>query len=404
VTPTARRAAPSDPATDNATDPAGAQARGTATRTASGQPYVAERGRLEVADLAKRFGAQQVLRGVTLSVEPGSTTAIVGPSGSGKTTLLRLIAGFERADAGTVVLSGRDLAAGDLWVPAHHRDVGYVAQDGALFPHLTVGQNIAFGMERAAGRAGRRATRTRVGELLEMVSLDPALADRRPHEVSGGQQQRVALARALAREPELMLLDESFSALDAGLRVATRRTVGAVLRDAGITTVLVTHDQAEALSFADQVAVMRDGRLAQVDSPLEVYTRPVHDRVAEELGDAVMLEAWADGDTATCSLGTVRLAPTAHRGRVQLMLRPEQIRVDEHGPIRGVVLETDYFGPESTVRLELRSGREPGCETSTLAREGQVIIIRHSSAFIAPRGTELRLRIEGEAIAFQPDA
>jgi iron(III) transport system ATP-binding protein len=358
------------------------------------------RGRLEVSGLTKSFGPQQVLRGVTLSVDPGSTTAIVGPSGSGKTTLLRLVAGFERADAGSVTLSGRSLAGGDAWVPAHHRDVGYVAQDGALFPHLTVGQNIAFGIDVSALAGGRKAARARVEGLLEMVSLDRALAVRRPHEISGGQQQRVALARALAREPELMLLDESFSALDAGLRVATRRTVATVLRDAGITTVLVTHDQAEALSFADQVAVMRDGLLTQVDSPLEVYTRPVDRATAEFLGDAVMLEAWVDGDTATCSLGNVPLAATSLRGRVQLMLRPEQIRVDEHGPIRGVVVDTDYFGPESTVRLELTSSREPGCETSALAREGEIISIRHSNAFIAAKGTELRLRIEGEAIAF----
>jgi len=375
----------------------------TTTTTIPDQHDPGARGRLEVDGLVKSFGSQQVLRGVTLSVDPGSTTAIVGPSGSGKTTLLRLIAGFERAEAGWVVLSGRTLAAGDAWVPAHHRGVGYVAQDGALFPHLTVGQNIAFGIDTSRLQ-GRKATRAKVAELLEMVSLDAALAARRPHEISGGQQQRVALARALAREPELMLLDESFSALDAGLRVATRRTVSRVLQDAGITTVLVTHDQAEALSFADQVAVMRDGLLAQVDSPLEVYTRPVDRATAEFLGDAVMLEAWVDGDMATCSLGAVRLAPTAHRGRVQLMLRPEQIRVDEHGPIRGVVVDTDYFGPESTVRLELTSGREPGCETSALARSGEIISIRHSNAFIAARGTELRLRIEGEAIAFPPDA
>ena len=188
-----------------------------------------------------------------------------------------------------------------------------------------------------------------------MVSLDSALAARRPHEISGGQQQRVALARALAREPELMLLDESFSALDAGLRVATRRTVAKVLHDAGITTVLVTHDQAEALSFADQVAVMRDGLLAQVDSPLEVYTRPVDRATAEFLGDAVMLEAWVDGDTATCSLGAVparadvaarprpahapagadprrRARPDPRRRRRHRLLRPR-----EHGPARADV-------------------------------------------------------------------
>jgi len=360
----------------------------------------AAQGRLEVSGLTKGFGRQPVLRGVTLSVDPGSTTAIVGPSGSGKTTLLRLIAGFERADSGTVTLSGRMLAGDEALVPAHQRDVGYVAQDGALFPHLTVGQNIAFGIDASALPGGRKGTQSRVAELLEMVSLDRSLAARRPHEISGGQQQRVALARALAREPELMLLDESFSALDAGLRVATRRTVAKVLHDAGITTVLVTHDQAEALSFADQVAVMRDGLLAQVDSPLEVYTRPVDRATAEFLGDAVLLEAWVDGDTATCSLGAVPLAPTTLRGRVQLMLRPEQIRVDEHGPIRGVVVDTDYFGPESTVRLELTSSREFGCETSALAGEGEIISIRHSNAFIAAKGTELRLRIEGEAIAF----
>ncbi|MEO7753603.1 MAG: ABC transporter ATP-binding protein [Terracoccus sp.] len=354
--------------------------------------------------LAKAFGPHCVLRGVTLSVDPGSTTAIVGPSGSGKTTLLRLIAGFERPDSGSVTLGGRVLAGAGEWVPAHHRAVGYVAQDGALFPHLSVGQNVAFGIDRGSLPGGRRALEGRVAELLDMVSLDRSLATRRPHEISGGQQQRVALARALAREPQLMLLDESFSALDAGLRAATRHTVSAVLRDAGITTVLVTHDQAEALSFADQVAVLRDGTLAQVDTPLAVYSRPVDRATAEFLGDAVLLEAWVEGSTATCSLGAVPLAPTPHRGRVQLMLRPEQIRVDEDGPIIGVVVDTDYFGPESTVRLVLTSDREPGCETSALARDGgQIISIRHSNAVIAAPGTEMRLRIEGQAIAFPYD-
>ncbi len=361
-------------------------------------------GRLVVDGLAKAFGTHCVLRGVTLSVDPGSTTAIVGPSGSGKTTLLRLIAGFERPDAGSVTLGGRVLAGAGDWVPAHHRAVGYVAQDGALFPHLTVGQNVAFGIDRGTLSGGRRGLESRVAELLEMVSLDREMAARRPHEISGGQQQRVALARALAREPQLMLLDESFSALDAGLRAATRHTVSAVLRDAGITTVLVTHDQAEALSFADQVAVLRGGMLAQVDTPLAVYSRPVDRATAEFLGDAVLLEAWVDGATATCSLGSVPLAPTPYRGRVQLMLRPEQIRVDDDGPIIGVVVDTDYFGPESTVRLVLTSEREPGCETSALARDGgQIISIRHSNAVIAAPGTEMRLRIEGQAIAFPLD-
>ncbi len=179
------------------------------------------------------------------------------------------------------------------------------------------------------------------------------MAKRRPHQLSGGQQQRVALARALAREPELMLLDEPFSALDAGLRVATRRAVAKVLSDAGVTTILVTHDQAEALSFADQVAVMRGGKLAQIGNPFVVYTRPADRATAEFLGDAVILEAWMEGSLATCSLGGIPVRRPPAQGRVQLMLRPEQIRIAEDGPIRGVVVDTDYFGPETTVRLKL---------------------------------------------------
>ena len=194
---------------------------------------------LEIDSATKNFGAQAVLRGVNLSVAKGGTTAIVGPSGSGKTTLLRLIAGFEHPDTGSISLNGAKVAGEGVWVPAHKRHVGYVAQDGALFPHLSVGQNISFGLDSAKLPGGHRGVKTRVAELLEMVSLDPSMAKRRPHELSGGQQQRVALARALAREPELMLLDEPFSALDAGLRVATRRAVGKVLHDAGVTTCLL---------------------------------------------------------------------------------------------------------------------------------------------------------------------
>ena len=184
---------------------------------------------LEIDSVTKDFGSQAVLKGVNLSVARGGTTAIVGPSGSGKTTLLRLIAGFEHPGTGTILLNGSLVAGNGVWKPAHKRHIGYVAQDGALFPHLTVGQNIAFGLSAAKLDGGRRAVAARVNELLEMVSLDTAMAKRRPHQLSGGQQQRVALARALAREPELMLLDEPFSALDAGLRVATLRAVAKVL-------------------------------------------------------------------------------------------------------------------------------------------------------------------------------
>ena len=357
---------------------------------------------LVIEDVTKDFGSQAVLKGVNLSVARGGTTAIVGPSGSGKTTLLRLIAGFEHPGTGSILLNGYPVAGDGVWKPAHKRHVGYVAQDGALFPHLTVGQNIAFGLSASKLDGGRRAVAAKVAELLEMVSLDTAMAKRRPHQLSGGQQQRVALARALAREPELMLLDEPFSALDAGLRVATRRAVAKVLNEAGVTTILVTHDQAEALSFADQVAVMRGGKLAQIGNPFVVYTRPADRATAEFLGDAVILDAWMEGSLATCSLGGIPVRRPPAQGRVQLMLRPEQIRIAEDGNIRGVVVDTDYFGPETTVRLKLAvppklagampDHRYPG--------GGEVITIRHWNASIAQPGMELCLRVVGEAVAF----
>ena len=361
---------------------------------------------LEIEAVTKNFGSQAVLKGVNLSVAKGGTTAIVGPSGSGKTTLLRLIAGFEHPDTGSISLSGAAVAGDGAWVPAHKRHVGYVAQDGALFPHLTVGQNISFGLSAAKLDGGRRGVAARVSELLEMVSLDPSMARRRPHQLSGGQQQRVALARALAREPELMLLDEPFSALDAGLRVATRRAVAKVLSEAGVTTILVTHDQAEALSFADQVAVMRGGRLAQIGNPFVVYTRPADRATAEFLGDAVILDAWMEGSLATCSLGGIPVRRPPAQGRVQLMLRPEQIRIAEDGPIRGVVVDTDYFGPETTVRLKLAVPPELAAGAARDHRfpgGGEVITIRHWNASIARPGMELCLRVVGEAVAFPID-
>jgi iron(III) transport system ATP-binding protein len=206
----------------------------------------------------------------------------------------------------------------------------------------------------------------------------------------------------MAREPELMLLDEPFSALDAGLRVATRRAVAKVLNEAGVTTILVTHDQAEALSFADQVAVMRGGRLAQIGNPFVVYTRPADRATAEFLGDAVILDAWLEGSLATCSLGGIPVRRPPAQGRVQLMLRPEQIRIAEDGPIRGVVVDTDYFGPETTVRLKLAVPPElaGAMPDHRYPGGGEVITIRHWNASIAQPGAELCLRVVGEAVAF----
>ena len=277
---------------------------------------------LDIRGLGKSFNGNTVLDHIDLTLREGSTTAVVGSSGCGKTTLLRLVAGFETPDAGTVTISGRQVASAERSVAPHRRSVGYVAQDGALFPHLTVGQNIAYGLP---GSARSREVRDRVSELLETVSLDGSYASRRPHELSGGQQQRVALARALARKPVLMLLDEPFSALDTGLRASTRKAVARLLADAGVTTLLVTHDQEEALSIADQFAVMRDGRFTQVGAPQDVYRQPNDRFTAEFLGDCISLPCTVASGVAECALGRVPVQPSIEDGPATLALRPEQL-------------------------------------------------------------------------------
>ncbi|NYE95922.1 iron(III) transport system ATP-binding protein [Psychromicrobium silvestre] len=340
---------------------------------------------LQVQNVSKSFGSQRVVQDVSLNAQRGSITAIIGPSGSGKTTLLRMIAGFEVPDAGRVLLGGKDLTSGAKPVPAHRRKVGYVPQDGALFPHLSVAKNIAFGLK------GRQSDR--VAELLEVVSLPTSFAKRHPDELSGGQQQRVALARALAREPDLMLLDEPFSALDAALRNTTRRAVGKILNEAGITTVLVTHDQAEALSFADQVAVLRNGQLSQVGSPFVVYNRPSDRETAEFLGDAVMLEAIAQDGIAVCALGRIPISRgpfPVQNGAVKIMLRPEQIRVVPESEVSGRVVDSEFFGPETTLRIRL--------DSLGASAPNQLISIRHWNSSQAFPGAELKLRVAGEAV------
>ncbi len=270
---------------------------------------------LELASLAKRYGAVTAVDAVDLAIARASRTAIVGPSGCGKTTLLRLIAGFETPDAGHISIDGEPLADSMAIVPAHRRNIGIVAQDGCLFPHLSVLDNIGFGM-----KADRATKRARAEELMDMVGLDRAMLMRRPDQLSGGQQQRVALARAMARKPRLMLLDEPFSALDTGLRAMTRQAVADILAEAGITTILVTHDQAEALAFADQVAVMRAGRLVQVGHPREVYLRPADAQIAAFLGDAIILPASISAGIADCALGAIAVDPSAPSGEARIMI------------------------------------------------------------------------------------
>jgi iron(III) transport system ATP-binding protein len=244
---------------------------------------------LTVTALTKSFGGTPVLTGIDLHVPEGSFTALLGPSGCGKTTLLRLIAGFDDADSGTVALGNRTVAGAGRSVAARRRGVGFVPQEGGLFPHLTVAGNISFGLPRRQRRDGGR-----IRELL---------ADRSPHQLSGGQQQRVALARALAPQPSLVLLDEPFSSLDATLREDTRAAVSAALTASGATAVLVTHDQAEALSMADQVAVLRGGRLVQLTDPRTLYRRPGDLDVATFVGEAVVLDADLRDGLAHCALG-----------------------------------------------------------------------------------------------------
>ena len=277
-------------------------------------------GILQLNMVSKRFGRVQALDAVSLRVEAGSRLAVVGPSGSGKTTLLRMIAGFDAPDSGTVQLGETWLARPGSFVPAHQRDIGIVSQDGALFPHLSVAQNIGFGLPNNTPGRDRE-----IALLLDMVGLEQQMLARKPDEISGGQQQRVALARALARRPRLMLLDEPFSALDTGLRASTRRAVADLLSARGITTVLVTHDQGEALSFADQVAVMRNGRILQAGDPRDLYLRPESPFVASFLGDALILDAIIRDGQAQTRLGPLATSNARDDTAATILLRPEQI-------------------------------------------------------------------------------
>jgi iron(III) transport system ATP-binding protein len=331
---------------------------------------------LSVTGLRRAYGAVTVLDGVDLAVSPGSLTAVLGRSGCGKTTLLRLVAGFDRPDGGTVVLGGREVAGLRASMPPEQRRIGYVAQEGNLFPHLPVAANITFGLPRRA-----RRTRERVAELLELVGLDARYADRYPHELSGGQQQRVALARALAPRPAVMLLDEPFTALDVDLRESTRRAVAAALSAAGTTTLLVTHDQQEALSMADRVAVMREGRIVAHAPPAQLYRHPADRGVAEFVGDIVTLPGRRRGGVVTCVLGAIPVgAATAPDGPVTVLLRPEQLTID--GPLPGVparVAEVRFHGHDARLLLVLDTGetlaaRCPGYALPELGAHVEIVV------------------------------
>jgi iron(III) transport system ATP-binding protein len=303
----------------------------------------AERAVIQVKQVCKRFaGGVYAVRGLSFDLPRGALLALLGPSGCGKTTALRLIAGLEAPDSGEIWLNGQCAVGPGCWLPPEARRIGMVFQDYALFPHLTIAQNVGFGLNR--WKPTQRAQR--VAELLALVGMRDC-ADRYPHQISGGQQQRVALARALAPRPDVVLLDEPFSNLDAALRRTMREEVRAILHAAGATAIFVTHDQEEALSIADLVATMEHGTIQQIGAPQQIYFQPATQAVAAFIGEANFLPGQAHGQMADCALGTLRLASPAH-GHVTLMIRPEALRLRpaDDGPAR--VEAVTFYGHDQT--------------------------------------------------------
>jgi len=355
---------------------------------------MAEPVKIEIRDVQKRFtwnknGVKHnvhVLDDVSLDIRDGEFLTVIGPSGCGKTTLLRIIGGLTDIQGGSVQIDGRPVTGPGRPTPPRLRNVGYLPQEGALFPHLDVAANVGFGLRRSE-RSGSR----RVCEMLELVELPPEVADRFPHQLSGGQQQRVALARALAPRPALVLLDEPFSSLDAGLREETGRAVVRALRASGTRAVLVTHDQGEALSLADQVAVMTAGRFLQVGAPAEVYLSPVDESVAAFLGHAVLLPGRVDPGDATVAnspLGQVTVRGRVGPGPVVLAVRAEQVQVATRttGGTPAQVLDVSFFGHDATIRVRLDSGEE--------------LTARTPAAAIPRPGDRVVLCVDGHVLAF----
>jgi iron(III) transport system ATP-binding protein len=290
---------------------------------------------IRLEGVTKRFGETTAVDGASLCVESGEVVALLGPSGCGKTTLLRLIAGFERPDAGTVAVGEREVARAGTWVPPERRRVGMVFQDYALFPHLTVAENVGFGLPR-------RARAARVAELLAVVGLDD-LGRRYPHELSGGQQQRVALARALAPAPELVLLDEPWSNVDPFLRESLRAEVTEIIRPLGVTVLLVTHDREEAFSLADRIALMRDGAVVQEGTSEELYFAPASRWAAEFVGAANVLTGHVVDGRVETSVGAFPANGASGLGAAQVLVRPELLE-----------LEPDPLGAAEVVAREFR--------------------------------------------------
>jgi putative spermidine/putrescine transport system ATP-binding protein len=343
-----------------------------------------------MAGLSRRYGAVVALDGLDLTVQAGELVALLGPSGCGKTTTLRLLAGLEDADDGTITVGGNDVTR----LPASKRDMGMVFQAYSLFPHMTVRQNVAFGLRlRRVSSAQRDA---RALEMLELVGLS-SQADRYPHQISGGQQQRVALARALAIEPQVLLLDEPLSALDAKVRAQLRDQIRRIQLEVGITTLFVTHDQEEALAIADRVGVMRDGHIEQLAPPVEVYSRPATSFVAEFVGLTNRLPGTVSGTTVTVRGRDLPLVDTSTApGPVTALVRPEAVTMASDadglsGPLTGTVIASTFLGATSRVTVDL----------------GDVTIMAQLStadAALLPAGSRVSLTIRPDPVLVSVDA
>ena len=319
---------------------------------------------IEVRDLVVRRGDVVAVDDLSLEIVAGEITSVVGPSGCGKTTLLRTIAGFEEPLAGAIEIDGECVASPELWVEPEQRRVGMVFQEGALFPHLDVEANVRYGVRGLAGAEAR------VTHCLELVGL-AELGRRMPDEISGGQQQRVALARALAPEPRVVLLDEPFASLDAALKERVRDEVRRILQSAGVTVVLVTHDQEEALSMGARVAVMDHGKILQVGTPEEVYHRPQTPRVAEFIGDGALVPCTVEGDRFVSAFGSGRCQADAGSGR--LLLRPEDLLLRPPGAADGIparIVGRRFYGHDVLDRIRLETGEEADIRSLSPPLEG----------------------------------